>query len=425
MIFKPDTCSAAWDTWMYCEHGSYYLYYLITEHSPGEGFGVAVSEDGIHFRDLGKAISASDEMVFYLGTGSIWKSVDFADSGLYCCNYSEWRRWGEDMQQCILFAVSKDLVHWDKCSTLPPFTVDDTQYRRLASAGARWDCIFPLARETGGYYGYWTAAPNGGAGVGFGTSDDGLHWKAATPPSMELGPFAGEKEIEAGAVCRHNDKIYLMAGCYGHALGVGIYVADGPEGPFGPMRNSFGLFSNRKNMHAYFPRFFYHGDELLANFHVLLRENNAAMRPITYLSPIKKVVFSADDTLRLYWWEQNQLLYGQPLQKLCECCIVEGIVNTLSGQPLVLSLKNGDKIELRLDSTGLLSCSCNGVLEEQYARDLMLEETASVRLLIRETLTELYANDCFMSCYTLPAGVETIGGNIQSPALWSMTLSQK
>lgn len=422
MIFKSDAFSATWDTWMYCEHDKYYLYYLITEHSPGEGFGVAVSEDGVHFRDLGKAIWASEQMVFYLGTGSVWKSVDFASSGLYCCNYSEWRRCGEDMQQCIFFALSKDLIHWDKCSALPPFTVDDAHYRRLAGAGARWDCIFPLAREEGGYYGYWTAGPNCGAGVGFGSSDDGLHWQAAAPPVIELGPFAGEREIEAGAVCRHNGKVYLMAGCYGHALGVGIYMADAPEGPFRPMKNSFGLFSNRKNMHAYFPRFFYHQDELLANFHVLLRESNDNMRPITYLSPIKKVVFSADGTLRLYWWKQNQLLYKQTLQKLCDACIVEGTLNTLSGEPLVLSLKNGSQLELRLDGAGALSYSCNGMLEEQYARDMTLDETARVRLLIRGTLTELYADDYFMSCYTLPAGVKAISGNIQCATIWGLAL---
>jgi hypothetical protein len=35
-----------WDTWAFVENGTYYAYYLITEESPGEGFGVATSPNG-------------------------------------------------------------------------------------------------------------------------------------------------------------------------------------------------------------------------------------------------------------------------------------------------------------------------------------------------------------------------------------------
>lgn len=46
MIFKSEEVAAQWDTWAYYHEGTYYLYYLITEYSPGEGFGVATSKDG-------------------------------------------------------------------------------------------------------------------------------------------------------------------------------------------------------------------------------------------------------------------------------------------------------------------------------------------------------------------------------------------
>ena len=35
-----------WDTWAFVENDTYYAYYLITEESPGEGFGVATSPNG-------------------------------------------------------------------------------------------------------------------------------------------------------------------------------------------------------------------------------------------------------------------------------------------------------------------------------------------------------------------------------------------
>ena len=75
MIFRSDLVKAQWDTWCTHHNGSYYLHYLITEHV-GEGFGVAISTDGVHWTDLGWAIRASDQMVRYLGTGSVWKAVD-------------------------------------------------------------------------------------------------------------------------------------------------------------------------------------------------------------------------------------------------------------------------------------------------------------------------------------------------------------
>lgn len=43
--------TSQWDTWAFQENGTFYAYYLITEHSPGEGFGVATSSDGQHWCD--------------------------------------------------------------------------------------------------------------------------------------------------------------------------------------------------------------------------------------------------------------------------------------------------------------------------------------------------------------------------------------
>ena len=72
MIFKSDKVRSQWDTWCYFHTGTYFLYYLFSQDNNWEGFGVATSDDGVHWHDHGCAISASDKMVHFLGTGSVW-----------------------------------------------------------------------------------------------------------------------------------------------------------------------------------------------------------------------------------------------------------------------------------------------------------------------------------------------------------------
>ena len=47
LMFHSDAVSKQWDTWVFVENGTYYAYYLITEVSFGEGFGVGTSTDGV------------------------------------------------------------------------------------------------------------------------------------------------------------------------------------------------------------------------------------------------------------------------------------------------------------------------------------------------------------------------------------------
>ena len=83
MFFRSLQVDAHWDTWMYDHEGMFYLFYLITEYSPGEGFGVATSADGVTWTDHGCALQASEKMEIYLGTGAVWKAADFATSGRF------------------------------------------------------------------------------------------------------------------------------------------------------------------------------------------------------------------------------------------------------------------------------------------------------------------------------------------------------
>ena len=53
LMFQSHAVHSQWDTWAFNENGTYYVYYLVTENSPGEGFGVATSPDGQTWTDHG------------------------------------------------------------------------------------------------------------------------------------------------------------------------------------------------------------------------------------------------------------------------------------------------------------------------------------------------------------------------------------
>ncbi len=176
MIFRSEKFKAQWDTWLFYHEGVHYLYYLITEYSPGEGIGLATSSDGVHYEDHGLIIEASEKMVVFLGTGSVWKDPDLEESGRFFINHSEWRNDDSERPvQCILFAYSRDLIHWEKSSDSEIFKIDPELYETYG----RWDCTNTCPRDEGGYWGRWAATPLGGDlrwGIGMGYSEDGVHW---------------------------------------------------------------------------------------------------------------------------------------------------------------------------------------------------------------------------------------------------------
>ncbi len=88
MIYKPKMVAMMWDTWMYHDGNTYFLYYLVTEHSPGEGVCLATSKDGVHWEEVGLILPLANDAQ-WLGTGSVWKALVPEKASTYIMNFSE------------------------------------------------------------------------------------------------------------------------------------------------------------------------------------------------------------------------------------------------------------------------------------------------------------------------------------------------
>ena len=193
LMFRSHNVTSQWDTWAFVENGTYYVYYLVTEHSPGEGFGVATSPNGQHWTDHGYVFHGPSwtEHRWWQGTGSVWRAPDYNTTGRYLINWSQ----DPGHYQNITFGQSFDLIHWTPLDTY--FDIDERYY----NLPGRWDCIYtipapgarrPAAGSMDGYprYGFWTASPKGGM-MGFGITHDGVNWSALPSPEM-VPPLGGE-----------------------------------------------------------------------------------------------------------------------------------------------------------------------------------------------------------------------------------------
>ena len=160
MIYKPQKIIDMWDTWVLYHQGKYYLYYLENNHSILHGVALAISEDGVHYKEVGTVVPKAPDAV-WLGSGSVWRQPD-SEKENFIMNFSESRQG----VQCIYFAQSADLIHWERFGQEYKFQQDTRWYEEKG----RWDCICSLPRPEGGLYGYWTATPKNHAGFGFGQS---------------------------------------------------------------------------------------------------------------------------------------------------------------------------------------------------------------------------------------------------------------
>ena len=114
MFYKarsPETGNM-WDVWVYLHEGTYYLYHLAQTGKKWDNISMASSPDGVHWKEIGPVL-LKDPKAVWMGTGSTWKSPNFAKDGKFFINFSQQF---PDQPQTIFFGESTDLIHWN-CGT--------------------------------------------------------------------------------------------------------------------------------------------------------------------------------------------------------------------------------------------------------------------------------------------------------------------
>jgi hypothetical protein len=324
MLYRPTKVAKMWDTWLYHHDGVHYLYYLHeTTGARFDGVSVATSTDGVHFTEIGPIVEVQDDAQ-WLGTGSVWKA-----GGRFVMNYSEQRQG----VQAIFFMDSSDLIHWTPLgdayrSDPDPRWYDDTP-------AGRWDCIWALPRPEGGYWGYLTARPWSHTpglrfeSIGMVESDDGLHWRAVAPPTIEWGDWPRMDVGEVGAIEQVSDRYYLMLG-YGETglgnrnalrplegrTGMYTFVSDDPRGPFRADTGAYRLLTSITGIRmSYFSRFYPTPEGMLVNHHSISRSG------VRWLAPLKRAVVDEGGHLHLGYWAGNEAAKGTSIDLNPESCV--------------------------------------------------------------------------------------------------------
>jgi len=412
MFYRPNSRKSGrmWDTWLYLHEGTYYLYYLANAGRRWDNVSMAVSSDGVHWKEKGRVQYKRPEAT-WMGTGSTWRSPTHQADGKFFMNFSEWT----GPRQTIFFAESTDLLNWKRLPDEYEFKQDTRWYE----PNGRWDCIYTIPRPKGGLYGYWTATPKAETGgrFGFGETLDGASWKALPPPEVH-GVGGGE----AGAVEKIGEKFYMMFGTGGIMV---TLVADQPEGPFHAAKKNFRLLSG----HTYFSRFFPTPDGVLVNHHSIAHNRQV------YFAPLKSTLIDEEGTLRLGWWKGNERLKHKPIAvqpppkgKRTRSPIAmlpnvfdvdKGIIleGTLALPPSQDADRNGLYVECSSDGGVGILLAFNGAAElgtiqadgtsfkaiKGVDREMEFGKPARFRLLLKYSLIEFYLDDILIECFSLSA----------------------
>lgn len=410
LFYRPRSrrTGVMWDTWLYHQDGTHYLYTLGRSHGQWDNIALATSRDGVHWQELGSVLRKG-RGVTWMGTGSTWRAPLASAPGPYQMNFSEWK----GPRQTIFFASSPDLVHWTRLGNDLEFVQDERWYER----NGRWDCIWTLPRPGGGLYGYWTATPKPETGgrFGFGETLDGVTWQALPPPRVE-----GVGEGEVGAIEPAAGRFYMMFGSGGLMV---TLVADRPEGPFVLAPKNPRLLSG----HTYFSRFYRAPDGLLVNHHSIARSGEV------YFGTLKGTAVDAEGTLRLVWWPGNEGLKHERLALAAAGPHPAGA--GVAFLPTALDAERGSIAEGDIALSASVSNSKAGIYiecigdvgvaiwvhpggraevgpmapdgtgfqaEKSVDRQLTWGTPARFRLLLKGELLEFYLDDVLIECYSLP-----------------------
>jgi hypothetical protein len=441
MFYKAQTIPNQWDPWMIYHNGTHYLYSLVWSGGTYIGVDLATSTDGVHWTEVGPVIRKRDDAT-WLGSGEVWRSPDFEKDGKFIMNFSQ--HINGEPSQSIWFAESTDLVHWTPLGPEKRFQCDPQWYRP-----DRWDMINAVPRPGGGYYGYWTAAPKGFDGFGFGESLDGLTWRALEAPKIDWGdrpkPFAAITEaLGAGHI---GDKWYVLLATVGPPadgqpwyaskdIGVRCLVADRPDGPFRPQARNYNF--SVPNTDSYTHRFYRTGraEDGVLIYHMSLAgvppgEMVHGGSATVYFPPLKQALVDADGNLRMGWWKGNDKLKQQEIAiqaaapgtspvamlgnrfELTDGLVLEGdldvpTVADANNPGLFIEQEGGVGTALVIRPGGALECGpmagdrSGFAPERRTDRELALTGKQHFRVLLKHKLVEFYLNDVFIRGLAVP-----------------------
>jgi hypothetical protein len=212
-------------------------------------------------------------------------------------------------------------------------------------------------------------------------------------------------------------------------------IADKPDGPFRKADKNYSLLSG----HTYFSRFFPSPDGLLVNHHSIARDGQVSF------APMKQVAVDDEGTMRLAWWKGNVRMKHEAIQVNMPSVdavskdgmvmldpvlpaekgvILEGRMALPSGKSrrgLYIECMDGNGIAILLNaggaaSLGPMKADGSGFkAEKKVDREMQFGTPARFRLLLRNSLLELYLDDILIECFSLPSDatglIRLIGGN--------------
>lgn len=311
MLYMPRD-GHLWDTSIICHKDQYYLFSMFRFFDGDERYvWCAVSDDGVHFRDVGTVIT--DEQ-------PVWKMFVHKCADIFVMNYGSLSGRPGYGNDTLKFYVSEDLLHWTELKNESSSHPDPRWYR----GEERWDHMYTV-EYNGKYYGYVVATAKtelGTCGCGMMESDDGIHWRTLPPVKISWGNRE-PVNFEVGGCEKIGGKFYLIGGTFCHhgngGYAVFTFEADTPLGPFSPLVNGYRLCgSSLADEHR--------GVQWLASFGrdlsgevILTNYITAQHSPVTnfigtkenvWLTPIKKAVVDGKGILRMAWWQNNECLKG-------------------------------------------------------------------------------------------------------------------
>ena len=324
MLYRPEK-GAMWDPTLWYEPKDHKFYMLSMHYKDasdgGTGMWLAESEDGVHFRGVGRVLACE---------GGLFKMfINSTSDGRYCVNFGSTNTKDNPFapNDTMRYAVSEDLVHWEMVD------VNHPDGRWYCESG-RWDHMYAhYNKEQNRYIGAIVATPKAGESGCFGLqeSKDGVHWTPLPPPAIEWGDIPPINCLEGGGLEKMGDRYYYIGGFVGYAGSYGYnlytFVADQAEGPYRPDREAFRLCGFDRMNRVFIENlaaFCRVGEDVLVSNAVM-----AGGRDDVWLIPLRRAKVDRDGHLRLHWWEGNEALKGTSLPASWSICSINAAPDTL------------------------------------------------------------------------------------------------